>query len=148
MPRSIGGYQLLRAIGAGGVGEVYLASDPELQREVAIKVLRSEVAMDTEASTRLEREARLLASLNHPNIASIYGIERTQASRALVLELVSGPTLHQILLDGPLPVSEAIGMAKQIVSGVLAEPGNIKISDEGLVKILDFGLGWMPRTSG
>src|SRR5690348_15773394 len=129
------------------MGEVYRARDSKLGRDVAIKILPPAFATDANRMARFEREARVLASLNHPNIAQIYGVEE----RALVMELVEGPTLADRNASGALPVSEALGIAKQIADGLEAahekgivhrdlKPANIKITPEGQVKVLDFGL--------
>ncbi len=138
----LGAYQILAPIGAGGMGEVYRAKDTKLGREVAVKVLPAAFAQDPERLARFEREAKVLASLNHPNIAQIYGIEE----RALVMELVSGETLR-----GPLPVATALNYALQIAEALEAahekgvvhrdlKPGNVMVTADGVVKILDFGL--------
>src|SRR5438034_5621142 len=138
----IGPYEVLSAIGAGGMGEVYRARDTKLNRNVAIKVLPPDFARDTERLARFQREAQLLASLNHPNIAAIYGIEEN----ALVMELVEGEPL-----TGPLPLEEAVPIARQIAEaleyahdkGIIhrdLKPANIKVTPQGVVKVLDFGL--------
>jgi serine/threonine-protein kinase len=138
----IGSYRILTPLGAGGMGEVYRARDSKLNRDVAIKVLPAALANDALYMARFEREAQMLAALNHPNIATVYGIEQG----ALVMELVEGETLH-----GPLPVEEAIDVARQIAAGLEAahekgiihrdlKPANIKLTPAGVVKILDFGL--------
>jgi len=111
---SIGSYKIVSAIGAGGMGEVYRATDTRLGRDVAIKVLPAAVASDSERLARFDREARMLAALNHPHIAQIYGLERNASTTALVLELVEGPTLADRISDGPIPVEEALGVARQI----------------------------------
>jgi serine/threonine protein kinase len=137
----LGPYEILSALGAGGMGEVYRAKDIKLGREVAIKVLPEELACDPERMARFEREAKVLASLNHSNIAQIYGVE----DRALVMELVEGRTLK-----GPLPVETALDYARQIAEAVQAahekgiihrdlKPANIMITSAGVVKVLDFG---------
>jgi len=143
----LGPYEIVEPIGKGGMGEVYRARDTKLDRDVAIKVLPDELAADEERVARFEREAKLLASLNHPNIASIYGFE----SGALVLELVEGPTLADRIERGPLPIDETIAIAKQIAEALEAgheagvihrdlKPANIKVRDDGTVKVLDYGL--------
>jgi len=143
----LGPYEIVEPIGKGGMGEVYRARDTKLERDVAIKVLPDELAADEERVARFEREAKLLASLNHPNIASIYGFE----SNALVLELVEGPTLAERIQEGPIPIDEAIAFAKQIAealeagheSGVIhrdLKPANVKIKEDDTVKVLDYGL--------
>jgi serine/threonine-protein kinase len=147
----LGRYQVASEIGAGGMGEVYRATDSDLKRDVAIKVLPATVASDPERLTRFQREAEILASLNHPNIASIYGLERADSVRAIVMELVTGSDLaHQIAL-GPVPVDQALRIAKQIAEALEAahqagvihrdlKPSNVKVRPDGTVKVLDFGL--------
>jgi serine/threonine protein kinase len=143
---NIGPYQILAPIGAGGMGEVYKARDTKLDRDVAIKVLPAALAQDSERLARFEREAKVLASLNHPNIAQIYGVEESGGVRALVMELVPGHTLK-----GPIPLNEALRLAAQIAEALGAahekgvthrdlKPLNVMITPEGLVKVLDFGL--------
>src|SRR5262249_47385221 len=110
----IGSYQVVGAIGAGGMGEVYRALDPKLGRQVALKVLPEEFARDAGRMARFEREAKLLAALNHPHIATIHGLEDSGATRALVMELVEGPTLADRLRSGPIPIDEALPIARQI----------------------------------
>jgi TolB-like protein len=148
----IGPYEILAPIGAGGMGEVYRARDARLGRDVAIKVLPAALIADPDRRARFEREARLLASLNHPNIAAIYGLEESaDGERGLVLELVEGLTLAERLLDGPLPASEALSVGIQVVEALAAahdvgivhrdlKPQNIKLKRDGGVKVLDFGL--------
>src|SRR5258706_9710819 len=142
----LGPYEILAPIGAGGMGEVYKARDTKLNREVAIKVLPQVLARDPERLARFEREAKVLASLNHPNIAHIYGVEESNAGRALVMELVPGQTLK-----GPLPLNEALGIAGQVPEALEAahdkgiihrdlKPANIMITPAGVVKVLYFGL--------
>src|ERR1700674_3242419 len=153
MPLSVGDrlgpYEILAPIGAGGMGEVYRARDTKLDREVAIKVLPAALAQDPERLARFEREAKVLAALNHPNIAQIYGLEQ----RALVMELVPGETLK-----GPLPLETALNYAKQIAEALEAahekgithrdlKPANIMITPAGVVKILDFGLAAVTQPS-
>jgi serine/threonine protein kinase len=114
-PRAkIGPYEILSAIGAGGMGEVYRAHDPKLGRDVAIKALPEAFARDAERMARFQREAKVLASLDHPNIASIYGLEDSGGTRALVMQLVEGPTLADRIKTGPIPVDEALPIARQI----------------------------------
>jgi eukaryotic-like serine/threonine-protein kinase len=147
----LGPYEIQAAIGAGGMGEVYRAHDTNLHRDVALKVLPDAFASDPDRLARFEREAQVLASLNHPNIAAIYGIEGTGGSRALVLELIPGDTLADRLVRGPIPTGESIAIARQIAEALDAahehgivhrdlKPSNIKVRDDGTVKVLDFGL--------
>ena len=144
-------YEILEPIGKGGMGEVYRARDGKLGRDVAIKVLPEEFAKDKERLSRFQREAKLLASLNHPNIASIYGLEESDGVKALVLELVEGPTLAERIAEGPIPVEEALPIARQIAEALEAgheagvihrdlKPANIKTKEDGTVKVLDYGL--------
>jgi serine/threonine protein kinase len=146
----LGPYEIVSPLGAGGMGEVYRARDSKLGRSVAIKVLPSDVARDPETLDRFQREAKVLASLNHPNIASIYGFEDSDKP-ALVMELVEGPTLADRVLVGPVPLEEALSVAKQVCDaleyahehGIVhrdVKPANIKVSADGTVKLLDFGL--------
>ncbi len=148
---SIGTYEVLAAIGAGGMGEVYRARDAKLGRDVALKVLPEAFARDSERMARFQREAKLLASLNHPNIAAIYGFEDSGATHALVMELVEGPTLADRLKAGPIPIDEALRIAKQICDaleyaherGIVhrdLKPANVKVTPDDAVKVLDFGL--------
>jgi len=148
---SLSHYRIVDKLGAGGMGEVYRAEDTVLGRQVAIKVLPDIFAADPERLARFEREAKLLASLNHPNIASIYGLEEADGKRFLVLELVEGQTLAERLHKGPLPVEEALEVCRQIAEGLEAahekgvihrdlKPANVKVTPEGKVKVLDFGL--------
>jgi eukaryotic-like serine/threonine-protein kinase len=147
----LGAYEILVEIGAGGMGEVYRARDTNLGRDVAIKVLPDSFARDAERPARFQREAKVLASLNHPNIAAIYDVEISGESRALIMELVEGPTLAERIASGPIPIDEALRIARQMADaleyaherGVVhrdLKPANIKISRDDAVKILDFGL--------
>ena len=147
----LGSYEILSALGKGGMGEVWRAKDSKLGREVAIKTLPEEFAQDEERLARFEREAKLLASLNHPNIAAIYGLEEDNGTRFLVLELVEGDTLADRLNRGAIPVEESLKLALQIAEALEAahekgvihrdlKPLNIKITPDGKVKVLDFGL--------
>jgi eukaryotic-like serine/threonine-protein kinase len=149
--RRLGAYQVLEVLGIGGMGEVYRARDTRLGRDVAVKVLPRVFAADPERRARFEREARLLAALNHPHIAAIYGFEEADGVPALVLELVEGPTLAEMLRRGPVPVAKAVGIAHRITDALEAahergivhrdlKPGNIKVKPDGTVKVLDFGL--------
>jgi Tol biopolymer transport system component len=148
---SLGPYRIERLIGAGGMGEVYRARDTKLGRDVAIKILPRTFTTDPERLARFEREARMLAALNHPHIGAIYGLEDADGVPGLVLELVEGPTLAERLAGGPLPVTEALTIARQIADaldtahekGIIhrdLKPANIKITPDGVVKVLDFGL--------
>ena len=149
--KTLSHYQILEKIGQGGMGEVYRAEDTNLGRKVAIKVLPEQFTQDPQRLARFEREAKLLASLNHPNIAAFYGLEETEGIRFLSLELVPGETLAERVAKGPLPVDKALEICGQIAEGVEAahekgvihrdlKPANVKITPEGKVKILDFGL--------
>jgi serine/threonine-protein kinase len=147
----LGPYEILAPLGAGGMGEVWRARDTKLGREVALKVLPQAVAVDAERLARFEREAQLLAALNHPHIAAIYGVEDSTETKALVLELVEGETLQERIAHGPLPVEEAVAIARQIAEALEAahekgvihrdlKPANVKLTANGDVKVLDFGL--------
>jgi serine/threonine-protein kinase len=151
MVESIGPYQVEGEIGRGGMGVVYRATDPRLDRAVAIKALPADLAGDADRLARFEIEARTLASLNHPNVAGIHGVEEAQGQRYLVLELVEGETLAELLARGPLPLDQALDLAVQIASGLEAaheagiihrdlKPGNVKITPQDKAKVLDFGL--------
>ena len=144
-------YEILEPIGKGGMGEVYRAKDTKLRRDVAIKVLPDEFAQDAERLARFQREAELLAALNHTNIATIHGLEESDGVRFLVMELVHGETLAERIARGPIPFEEALPVFKQIAEGLEAahekgvihrdlKPANIKITPEEKPKILDFGL--------
>src|SRR5512142_2727587 len=146
-----GPYEILGPLGAGGMGEVYRARDTRLNRDVAIKALPPLFSVLPDRAARFEREAQILASLNHPNIGGIYGVEEAAGERYLVLELVPGESLDRRLAAGPLPVHEALAIARQIADALEAahekgivhrdlKPGNIKIKPDGSVKVLDFGL--------
>ena len=147
----LGPYEVLAPLGAGGMGEVYRARDTRLGREVAIKALPADVARDPERLARFRREAQLLASLNHPHIGAIHGLEELDHQMLLVLELVEGEDLAERLKRGPLPVDEALEVAKQIAEALEGahekgivhrdlKPANIKLTPDGTVKVLDFGL--------
>jgi eukaryotic-like serine/threonine-protein kinase len=147
----LGPYEIVAPLGAGGMGEVYRARDAKLGRDVALKVLPPLFAADPDRRARFTREAHVLASLNHPNIAAIYGIEETEGITALVLELVEGPTLADRIARGPVPIDEALKLATQIADALDAahekgivhrdlKPANIKVTEDGRVKVLDFGL--------
>ena len=147
----LGVYKVSAKIGEGGMGEVWQARDTKLDRDVALKVLPEAFTSDPDRLARFEREAKVLASLNHPNIGSIYGLEEAEGVKALVLELVEGPTLADRIKQGPIPLDEALPIAKQIAEALEAaheqgvihrdlKPANIKVKDDGTVKVLDFGL--------
>ena len=153
----LGPYEIIAQIGVGGMGEVYRATDTNLGRDVALKVLPDTFAQDPERLARFEREAKTLASLNHSNIAIIHGFEKAPGLRALVMELVEGPTLADRLAQGAglsahaLPIDETLAIAKQIAEALEAaheqgiihrdlKPANIKVRPDGTVKVLDFGL--------
>src|SRR5262249_49764566 len=147
----LGSLEITRLLGRGGMGEVYRARDTKLKREVAIKILPEEFSHDRDRVARFQREAEVLASLNHPNIAAIHDVQESQGARFLVLELVEGETLADRIALGPLPVEEALGIARQICDALEAahekgivhrdlKPANVKILPDGRVKVLDFGL--------
>src|SRR6202049_3768915 len=148
----LGQYEITGAIGAGGMGEVYQAHDTTLGRDVAIKVLPDAFAHDPDRLSRFQREAKMLAALNHANIATIYGLEQSNGTTYLVMELVSGETLQQRLArKGRLPIEDALGICRQIAEALEAahekgivhrdlKPANVKVTPEGKVKVLDFGL--------
>ena len=147
----LGHYQVAALISEGGMGQVYRATDTQLGREVALKILPDAFAADPDRLARFQREAQVLASLNHPNIAQIHGIETSDDTQALVLELVEGPTLADRIAKGPIPLDEALPIAKQIAEALEAaheagviqrdlKPANIKVREDGTVKVLDFGL--------
>ena len=159
----IGPYEVVAPIGSGGMGEVYRARDSKLQRDVALKIIPPAFAADPDRLARFGREAQLLAALNHPNIAHIYGIEDAGSAPALVLELVEGPTLADRLSRGAIPLTEALRIALQIALALEAahdhsiihrdlKPANVKVRDDGAVKVLDFGLAKafepQPSTAG
>src|ERR1700752_3788395 len=148
----LGSYELAAQIGAGGIGEVYQAHDTKLGRDVAVKVLPEAFAHDAERLSRFQREAKMLAALNHSNIATIHGLEQSGGTSYLVMELVSGETLaDRGKREGAVPVEEALTIAKQIAEALEAahekgiihrdlKPANVKVTPEGKVKVLDFGL--------
>ncbi len=147
----LGHYDVTALLGEGGMGQVWQATDTQLNRQVALKILPDAFAADPDRLARFTREAQILASLNHPNIAAIYGIEEAEGTRALVLELVEGPTLADRISKGPIPLDEALPIAKQIAEALEAaheagvihrdlKPANIKVREDGTVKVLDFGL--------
>src|SRR5260221_4068449 len=155
----IGSYEIVSALGVGGMGEVYRAHDSRLKRDVALKVLPEAMAQDPDRVARFQREAELLATLNHPNIAAVYGLEQSPSSAgepttAIAMELVDGQTLADRIARGPLPIDDALDIARQIADalefahdrGVVhrdLKPANIKITPAGQVKVLDFGLAKM-----
>ena len=154
-------YEILGTLGAGGMGEVWRARDTRLQREVAVKVLPAELSQDADRLLRFEREARSLASLNHPNVAGIHGVDRDGEVSFLALELVPGEDLAQCLARGALPVDEALDVCRRIAEGLEAaheagivhrdlKPANVRITPEGVVKLLDFGLAKpiVPQATG
>src|SRR3970282_2278407 len=149
--QTLGHYRIEAQLGAGGMGVVYRATDSKLGRDVALKVLPEAFAQDAQRMQRFQREAQVLASLNHPNIATIHGLEEAAARRALVMELVEGPTLADRIAQGALPLDEALPIAKQIAEalefahdgGIVhrdLKPANVKVRADGAVKVLDFGL--------
>jgi serine/threonine protein kinase len=147
----LGVYEITAQIGEGGMGQVYRARDTKLDRGVAIKILPEAFAHDSDRLARFQREAKTLASLNHPNIAAIYGLEDADGVKALVMELVEGQDLSQRIGRGAIPLDEALPIAKQIADALEAaheqgivhrdlKPANIKVRPDGTVKVLDFGL--------
>jgi Tol biopolymer transport system component len=155
----VGPYEITAQLGAGGMGEVYRATDRKLGRDVAIKVLPAAVARDADRLARFDREARALAALNHPNVAQIYGLEESGDTNALVMELVEGPTLADRIAQGGIPVHEVLSIAKQIGDALDAaheqgivhrdlKPANVKVRPDGTVKVLDFGLAKAMEPAG
>ncbi len=151
MPLSVGDrlghYDVTALIGEGGMGQVYRATDTKLNRQVALKVLPEAFATDPDRLARFQREAQVLASLNHPNIAQIHGLEEADGVRALVLELVEGPTLADRIQQGPIPIDEALPIAKQIAEALEAaheqgvihrdlKPANVKVKDDGIGAVM------------
>ena len=158
--KTLAHYRITALLGKGGMGEVYRAEDTKLGREVAIKVLTQEFSNNPERMARFEHEAKVLASLNHPNIGSIHGLEESGGVQALVLELVEGPTLADRISHGPIPLDEALPIARQIAEAIDAaheqgivhrdlKPANVKIKADATVKVLDFDLAkaWEPAVS-
>ena len=148
---TLGHYKIIDPLGAGGMGEVYRARDTKLERDVAIKVLSEDFVDDPDRLARLEREAKLLAALNHPHIATIYSFEEAGDARFLVLELISGESLQQQLTQGPLPVEKALEVCAQIAGALEAahaeaiihrdlKPANVLVTPDGRAKVLDFGI--------
>jgi serine/threonine protein kinase len=147
----LGVYDITAQIGEGGMGQVYRATDTKLKRQVAIKILPASLSVDHDRLARFQREAEVLASLNHPNIAAIYGLEESAGVTALVMELVEGDDLSQRIAKGAIPFDDALPIAKQIAAALEAaheqgiihrdlKPANIKVRPDGTVKVLDFGL--------
>src|SRR2546422_1209628 len=147
----LGSYEIVEPLGAGGMGEAYRAHDSRLGREVAIKILPAALTQNPERAARFEREARVLASLNHPNVATIHGLEEAGGVRFLVLELVSGLTLDRVLASGSVTLDQALRICAQVAEALEAahekgiihrdlKPLNIKLTSEGKVKVLDFEL--------
>src|SRR2546422_1975304 len=153
----LGSHYLTGLIGRGGMGEVYRAKDTKLKREVAIKVLPDAFSRDPDRVSRFQREAEVLASLNHPNIGAIYALEEAGGVRFLVLELVDGETWGERIVRGPIPIDESLAIAKQIADALEAaherdivhrdlKPANVKITPDGRLKVLDFGLARGPTS--
>src|SRR5215467_14464180 len=147
----LGQYEIVAALGAGGMGEVYRAHDTKLGRDVALKILPESFTHDPDRVARFRREAQVLASLNHPHIAQIHGLDEANGTQFLVLELVDGESLDKRIARGPIPIDEALGIAKQIAEALEAahekgvihrdlKPANIAVTNDGNVKVLDFGL--------
>ena len=154
----LGPYEIVAPLGAGGMGEVYRATDSTLKRQVAVKILPLAMAADPDRLARFQREAEVLASLNHPHIAAVYGLEHASNMKALVMELVEGLTLADRIERGAIPVDEALSIARQIAEGVEAahaqgiihrdlKPANIKVREDGTVKVLDFGLAKLTESA-
>ncbi len=155
----LGIYEVTAPIGEGGMGQVYRARDTKLDRDVAIKILPEAFAHDADRLARFQREAKTLASLNHPHIAAIYGLEESGGVSALVMELVEGDDLSQRIARGAIPLDEALPIAKQIAEALEAaheqgiihrdlKPANIKVRADGTVKVLDFGLAKILEPDG
>jgi eukaryotic-like serine/threonine-protein kinase len=155
--QQIGSLEITALIGKGGMGEVYRARDTKLKRDVAVKILPDEFDSDVDRVNRFQREAEVLASLNHPNIAAIYDLQQTDNTRLLVMELVEGETLADRIKRGPLPVEEALQIGKSMCEALEAahekgivhrdlKPANVKITPDGTVKVLDFGLAKIGRS--
>ena len=155
----LGPYEITARIGAGGMGEVYRARDTRLKRDVALKILPESFGADPDRTARFRREAEVLASLNHPHIAQIYGIEEAGGTHALVMELVEGKTLADRIARGPLPLDEALPIARQICEALEAahergiihrdlKPSNINVRPDSTIKVLDFGLAKVADPSG
>src|SRR5262245_24422621 len=155
----LGPYEIVAPLGAGGMGEVYRARDTRLGREVAIKVLPTEVSADRDRLARFEREARSASALNHPNIITIYEIGSADSTSYISMELVQGTTLRDLIAEGPLPLKRLLALSVQIADGLARaheagivhrdlKPENLMVTREGLVKILDFGLAKLVAASG
>src|SRR3954464_11886786 len=155
----LGPYEIVAPLGAGGMGEGYRAADTTLKRQVAIKVLPQTAGADPEPLARFQREAEVLAALNHPNIAHIHGLEKSDGTLALVMELVEGPTLADRIAKESIPLDEALPIAKQIAEALEAaheqgivhrdlKPANVKVRPDGAVKVLDFGLAKAMEPAG
>ena len=155
----LGVYEVTAQIGEGGMGQVYRATDTKLKRQVAVKILPTSLAADHDRLARFQREAEVLASLNHPNIAHIHGLEESGGITALVMELVEGDDLSQRIARGAIPIEEALPIAKQIAEALEAaheqgiihrdlKPANIKVRADGTVKVLDFGLAKAMEPTG
>src|SRR2546422_3813783 len=149
--QQLGSHEITALLGKGGMGEVYRARDNRLKRDVTIKILPDEFSGDADRVSRFQREAEVLAALNHPNIAAIYDLEEAKGSRFLVLEFVEGETLAERIARGPIPVEEALDIARSICEALEVahekgithrdlKPANIKLTPDGKVKVLDFGL--------
>ena len=146
-----GSYEVVEQIGKGGMGEVYRATDTNLRRDVAVKILPETFANDADRLGRFRQEAEVLASLNHPNIAHVYGLEKADRDTVIVMELIEGPTLADRIAEGPIPPDEALGFARQIADALEAahdqrivhrdlKPQNIKLRPDGTIRVLDFGI--------
>jgi eukaryotic-like serine/threonine-protein kinase len=147
----LGVYEITAPIGEGGMGQVFRARDTKLDRDVAIKILPEAFAHDADRLARFQREAKTLASLNHPNIAAIYGLEESGGMTALVMELVEGDDLSQRIARGAIPLDEALPIAKQIAEAFIhrdLKPADIKVRPDGTVKVLDFGLAKAMEPTG
>ncbi|NNE44612.1 MAG: serine/threonine protein kinase, partial [Gemmatimonadetes bacterium] len=149
--KTLAHYRITGKIGAGGMGEVYRATDSKLGRDVALKILPDAFAQDPERMARFQREAQVLAQLNHTSIAAIYGLETEGGATAIVLELVEGPTLEDRIREAPLPPADALPIARQIAEAIESaheagiihrdlKPANVKLTPQGDAKVLDFGL--------